>query len=201
MNTRRQYALFIQQINTLSPWKLCAITTAIAEQSWPNFALFAELSGFGEPGEVRHCLNMLWDHVAGQQSAKNFERLIERIENSTPDPKNFDMYGVQPALDTMVGINCALHCAMVPSEEEAASAMTLSLNTIGKFIKYSEEPGLKGTELNQYIEQHPLYLTQMDFIDELMEILKTQKQPSNKAMKMIKQFAKNDGCSQLGIGV
>ncbi len=201
MNTRRQYAFFIKQVNKLSPWQLCAVTTAIAEQSWPNFALFSEVSGFGMLNEARHCLNMLWDHVAGHQSSKNFESLVERLEDTTPNPDNFDMYGVQPALDSIVSINCALQCAMSPSEEETASAMTLSVNTVGKFIKYSEVEGLKGTELNQYIEQHPLYLSQLGFIDELIKVITATKKANNQTMKAIKQFAKNDNFSQLGISL
>lgn len=201
MNTRRQYALFIQQINQLSPWKLCALTTAMAEQGWPHFALFSQLSGYGEAQEVRHCLDLLWDHVAGVQSAKNFERLVERIEDNTPCPDDFTMYGVHPALDALVCIQCALQCAMMPSEEEAASAMTLSLNTIGKFIRYNEEPGLKGTELYQYIEQQPLYLAQLDFIDSLSDCIRREKRQNIDAMKRIRQLAQNDGYSHLGISL
>ena len=201
MNTRKQYALNIKQVNELPAWKLSAITTALAEQSWPNFALFADITEFGHTDDVRHCLNMLWDHVAGQQSAKNFERLIERLDDSTPSPDDYDMYGVQPALDTIVGIHCALQCAMTPSEEEAASIMTLSLSTVSKMIKYSEGDSLKGTELSQYIEQHPLYLSQQTFIDTLLEIVRKEKKQTIQAMRAIREFARNDGVSQLGISL
>ena len=201
MNTRKQYALFIKRISGLPDWKLCAITTSLAEQSWPNFALFAEIAEYEGGSEVRHCLNMLWDHVAGLQSSKNFDRLVERLDDNTPDPDNYTMYGVQPALDTIVGTHCALQCAMTASEEETASIMTLSLSTISKMVKYTEGDTLKGTELSQYIAKHPLYLAQQSFIDELLEMIKKEKKQNNATMKIISQFAQNEGVSQLGISL
>ena len=201
MNTHKQYALFRDRIESFSDWKLTAAATAVTERAWPNFALFSELAEFGDRSTVRHCLNMLWDNIAGHQSAKNFERLLEKIDDNTPNPDDYDMFGVQPALDTIVSINCAINCAMTPSSDEAASALTLSLSTIGKFIRYAEVPELNGTELAQYIEEHDLYKQHLDFLDDILSRLKNQKKQSPDFMKEIRAQAQNNGVSQLGISL
>ncbi len=201
LNTRLQYALFLKQIQNLKPWQLTTIATAITERAWPNFALFAEMTEFGEPAEVWHCLNMLWDNAAGLQHAKNFERLLERLDANTPDLNEFDMIGAQIALDVIVSLNCSVHCAMDTSDAEVASVMTLSLSTIGKFIKYSEADELKGTELTQYIEQHELYQMQMDFIEELVKTVRAQNRQTKEFARSLRQLAANDGISQLGISL
>ncbi|WP_066017059.1 DUF416 family protein [Endozoicomonas atrinae] len=201
MNTRKLYAQYSRQIELLSPWQLTTLATAVTERAWPNFALFAELAEFGQPDDVRHCLNMLWDFTAGLQSSKNFERLLERLDENTPIPEDFDMFGVQPALDFSVSLNCAINCAMKASIDEAASALTVSLSTIGKFIKYTEAAELKGTELTQYIEEHELFEFQLRFIHELIWMVSQQKKPSKEFTKELRLLSANDGVSQLGISL
>ena len=71
-------------IKPFKAWQLTAFATATAQRSLPNYGLFSEVTEFGDIAELNHTLNMLWDHVAGQQSAKNFERLLERLEEQTP---------------------------------------------------------------------------------------------------------------------
>lgn len=203
MNTRKQYALFLKQIHSLKPWQMTTLATAICERAWPNYALFAEIAQFGAPGEVRHCLNMLWDNAAGLQSAKNFERLLEKLDNNTPELDDFNMFGVHLAQDFIVGLNCSINCAMAidPPETEVASVLTLSLSTIGKFIKYAEAPDLKGIELTQYIEQHELYALQVAFINELINDLKKDPKQNKEFTRELRQVAANEGISQLGISM
>ncbi|KEI72715.1 DUF416 family protein [Endozoicomonas elysicola] len=201
MNTRKLYTQYYRQIESLSSWQLTALATATTEQAWPNFALFSELTEFGEPNEVRHCLNMLWDYTAGLQSSKNFERLLERLDENTPALEEFDMFGVQPALDFSVSLHCAINCAMKASVDDAASALTLSLSTIGKFIKYTEAAELKGTELTQYIEEHELFEVQLNFMSELISMVCQQKKQTKEFTREVRMFSANDGISQLGISL
>ena len=122
MNTRKQYAFFLKQIQSLKPWQMTALASAICERAWPNYALFADITEFGTPADVRHCLNMIWDNAAGLQSAKNFERLLEKLDANTPELDDFDMFGVHPALDFIVSLNCAVNCAMAIEPQDAEVA-------------------------------------------------------------------------------
>ena len=203
MNTRKQYAFFLKQIQSLKPWQMTALASAICERAWPNYALFADITEFGTPADVRHCLNMLWDNAAGLQSAKNFERLLEKLDANTPQLDDFDMFGVHPALDFIVSLNCAVNCGMAiePQDAEVASLLTLSLSTIGKFIKYAESPELKGTELTQYIEQHELYMIQMDFIEGLIQEVSDLPKQNKNIVRELKTLAANEGISHLGISM
>ncbi|MGI2026159.1 DUF416 family protein [Endozoicomonas acroporae] len=201
MNTRTLYAQYSRQIELLAPWQLATLATAVTERAWPNFALFLELAEFGHAADVRHCLNMLWDYTAGLQSSKNFERLLERLDENTPAPEDFDMFGVEPALDFSAGLNCAINCAMKASIDETASALTVSLSTIGKFIKYTEAQELRGTELAQYTEEHELFEVQRRFISELISMVCQQKKPSKEFTKELRLLSANDGVSQLGISL
>ena len=189
-----------RKLHNFRPWQQTAFATAMAQRSLPNFGLFAEVTGFGDLDELKHCLNMLWDHSAGLQSAKNFERLLERLEQQTPDIDDFDMYGVYPALDAIVSLTTAVHCAMQPSAEEALSNGRLSLSTIGRLLGQTEAQELRGTELSQYIDQHPLTLQHLDFIDEVCELL-AQGKPNQETRKKLRELALNSGVSELGISM
>ena len=182
------------------PWQITAFVTATAQRSLPNYALFSEVTGFGDVSELTHSLNMLWDFIAGQQSAKNFETLLERLEEQTPDVEQFDMYGVYPALDAIVALTTAVHCAIEPSLDDALSNATLSLSTIYRFLSHVEVTDLKGVELNQYIEQHPLTLQQLDFLEEVVSLIDRGK-PNAELKKALRLLASNEGISELGISI
>ncbi|CAM3663646.1 YjaG family protein [Parendozoicomonas haliclonae] len=182
------------------PWQLTAFCTATAQRSLPNYALFSDVTEFGDTAELTHTLNMLWDFIAGQQSAKNFERLLERLEEQTPDVQQFDMYGVYPALDAIVALTTAVHCAMEPSVDDATCNAKLTLSTIGRFISQIEVPELNGVELHQYIDEHPLMLQHLDFLDEAIRLLSTGK-PNAELKKALRTLAINDGTSELGISL
>ena len=199
MNTHQLFGKFHRQLDALSHWQLTAITAAVTERAWPNYALFCELAEFESANELRHSLNLVWDFTAGLQSAKNFERLLERLEDGTPAAEEYDMFGVQLALDFTASLHCTINCAMKSSVDEVASSLTLSLSTIGKFIKATEAEELHGTELSQYIENHELYEVQQLFIDELLRMVKAQKKASKQFTKELRAFAANEGVSQLGI--
>lgn len=201
LDSRANARQLSHQLKALKPWQQAAFAIAMAERGWPNFALFADIAEFGEPEEVRHCLNMLWDYVAGQQSTKNFERLLERLEEQTPDVEQYDMYGVYPALDAVVTITTAVQCAMQPTLEEAASTGALSLATIGRFIRFREAGELSGTELAQYIEEHELYEAQQAFISEVISCLETSPTQKPELKKTLKLLAANDNTSHLGINL
>ncbi len=189
-----------KRLCALKPWQRTAFATAIAQRSLPNYALFAEMTGFGDTSELSHCLNMLWDCAAGQQSPKNFERLLERLEEQTPDVAQFDMYGVYPALNVITALTTAIYSTMDPAEDDAWSNAQLSLSTISQFLAEIEAPELEGKELSLFIKQHPLNLQQLDFMEEALALLELAK--PNKEMKTaLRQLAMNDNVSELGIGM
>ena len=201
MNTQQLSAYYLGEIQQLAPWQLTALATAVTQRAWPNFALFAELTEFGNIAQVSHCLNMLWDYCSGAQSAKNFERLLENLDENTPAPEDFDMFGVQPALDFAVGLHCAINCAMKASADEVVSALIVSFSTIGKLIKYTEAPELRGTELVQYIAGHELYQVHQQFVTELVVMVSRQQKQAREFIRELQRFSANEGVSQLGISL
>ena len=201
LNYRRLYIQTLQRIDGLAPWQLATLATAVTERAWPNFALFCQITEYGQPDELRHALNMVWDYCSGLQSSKNFERYLELLDENTPSTDDFEMFGVEPALDFTTGLHCTLLCAMKSSPEETASALTVSLTTIGKLIEYTEADTLEGIELNDYIEQHELYQAQEAFIDYLIETMLQKPKQAKEFVREMKAVAMNNGVSQLGISV
>ena len=190
-----------KQLESLKPWQLAAFCTAQAERAWPNFALFSELTGFGEADDVRNTLDRLWEYTAGERSAKQLERLHEKLDHNTPNPDDYDVYGVHPALDMIVGITTALSCSITPNPDEAMSVGLLVQSTVGKFIKLSEVPELKGTELNQYIHDHPLSKEQDAFFEELFELFKQHPNTKPAVAKALRRLSENEATSNIGIAL
>lgn len=189
---------FLSQLNPLThPQQIC-FAAAIITRSMPNYQLFLELTQSGDTQLFRQALNLLWDFASGQQNQAALEKWLPQVEQHIPDREAFDMYGVHPATDAILSLSMAMHCALSPSTEEVDGIAQLALKTIGQFLKYSEATELKGIELQQYIEQHPLYLQQLDFYDELLATL-TKAKLTSPLIKEIRNLSRNDDISHLGV--
>ena len=205
MNLNSFTQTLTDKIKMLSSWKKLIFLTAIAQRSEPNWQLFAQLTinththkyTFG----LQPALDLLWQHPLTQISQKKLSDWLDKIETLTPDPAKYHIYGVYPALSAASEVQLALQYAISPSEEKIFQAIALNLNTISRFIKTTEAEQLSGTELFQYVIEHPLLLSYTFYAEELISQLQINQKAHPKLIKELRTLAYNDGFSQLGISV
>ncbi|WP_426414627.1 YjaG family protein [Aestuariirhabdus sp. LZHN29] len=186
-------------LDQLSHWQQIAFLAALGERSLPNYRLFSELCDSGDPAVLRQNLNLLWDCAAGLQSAKNFEKQLDLLEDNTPDPTRFDSYGVRPGLDCCVLLNAALSCAMKSNLDDCLSGSTLSLATVAEFLEFSGEIDANHPDANTLLREHPLYLQELGFQQALCQKLLTRSTPNKPLIQELRKLAANEGVSQIGI--
>ena len=75
--------------------KLFAI--ALCQRMYPNYQLFSEVCEFGDPQVLDTLLNLLWQSMYDQKLKLNIDLYLERLDINTPEPSDFDVYGVQVA--------------------------------------------------------------------------------------------------------
>ncbi|MCL6415341.1 YjaG family protein [Aestuariirhabdus sp. Z084] len=187
-------------LDQLNHWQQIAFLCALGEHSLPNYQLFSELCDSGDPAVLRQNLNLLWDCAAGIQSAKNFEKQVDLLEENTPNPTHFDSYGARPALDSCVLISAALSCAMKASLDDCQSASILSLATVAEFLEFS---GALETDSDQPapLQDQDLYQQEQAFQQLVCDRLLAHKTPTKAFIKQLRELAHNDGVSHIGISV
>lgn len=143
------------------PWRQLAVAAAVVARMQPNFALFCELSG--HPGNPVYAgqLGLVWDYAAGINTRIDFDRQQAKLEAITPDPAQWDMYGVWPALDATVALAALLSCCERFEPVEIATVFEVSRATIGGFLDARGE---------EYSGHHPLFVREADFIERILAV-------------------------------
>ncbi len=185
-----------QFFEQLAPWQQISFCLGLAERMYPNYALFSEGTGFGDTEVFRKVLDLFWEQLIVKGSKINFEILQEKFEPEIPDVENFDMYGVYPALDACVVVTCLFNLQLLKKPEgEAFNASQTSIATVASFIEATSEMELS----DDAVMEDELMQQELAFQQALLDTLDEQRSPD--FLKQVRKFAKNEGISNIGIGL
>ena len=188
------------ELETFEPWQLTAFSAAMTERMFPNFALFARLVEFGDAAKLRQILDGVWDSLTGRAGKMNFEVQQEAVEANMPDLEEYDMYGALPALDAVVALNATLSCILEKDVSAAVSIGQLSRECVASFLEVTEgDDQLSDEELVKLINTHELMLAEDDFREEVIERVRGQKHPNAEWVASLRELARNEGVSNIGI--
>jgi uncharacterized protein YjaG (DUF416 family) len=152
-----------KKLEAAEPWQQIAYGAALVGRMLPNYALFAELAQAGDKKAFQNILDLVWEYASGENQRIDFSRQQDKLEAITPDPAQFDMYGVWPALDAVVALASLLSACEHFDAQEIGSIGALSQATIVGFL---EARGVA----NQGSEQ-ALLLADMQFGEDVLQCL------------------------------
>ncbi|HEY5715923.1 MAG TPA: YjaG family protein [Psychromonas sp.] len=182
-----------EQLKNLQSWQQSVFCIALAQHSALHFHLFSEAIE-SEHGQTIDNLNQLFWEKMTQKGAKiNLTIQQDRFEEIIPDAREFDFYGVYPALDHCVILSCAFNSFLTDSKDEALNASQTSFATIASFIELQNDAEVDESTL---LEQ-PLIQSELSFQQILLEKLDNQRSPE--LIKSIRQFVIDFGMTNLGI--
>jgi len=184
-----------QQLTKLLPWQKVSFIASLAERCFPNYKLFSEACETGDAKQFRLSLDLFWESLTVKNSKINFTIQFDRFEPIIPNVDKFDVYGVYPALDACVTLNSAFNSLVGPDPDvnEAINASRVSIGTVASYLE-----ALAGEELeDEVIFADELMQEELEFQQAVLDLLTVQKSPES--MKTLRQFAKNDGISNIGI--
>jgi uncharacterized protein YjaG (DUF416 family) len=187
-----------QQVRELKDWQAVAYATTLVERMLPNYMLFCEVTEFSDGKQFRNTLNLLWEWLAIPKASINFNVQAERIEESTPEPNDFDHFGVYPALDVAMSLTAIISLIQQQDLQGAVVVSKLSQGSVEAFIDATKETD---DELsNQEIRQHPLMQWEIEFQQELLEEV-VSKASRQEKVKKLKTMACEEGISNIGIEI
>lgn len=190
---------FLKSVSQLQGWRECAFLLALAERSFPNYALFAEAVGLKTGAKMRQLLDLAWDSLQKGTHEAAVPQLLTKLEGLCPSVDDYDAYGVYPAFDFCQLLEQALLNRLNPTKHRATEASQLATKTVMDFVEISEGEGLDDNELISLFEHHPLLKDDKMFQRDLVLALKRQRVPREDFIAEVREQAANDGVSNLGI--
>lgn len=186
-------------LKQLNDWQLATFCAAVSERLFPNYALFSQVAEFGDAQVLRTALDKVWDRLSNRCGAVNFETQMEKVDAVIPEPDDFDMYGVYPALDTCVALITTLNQMVEASYQDARQISQLSLQGIETYLEVIADAELSDEDLVRFINTHPLIEIEQQFQDQLVEQLSRSAKVNIALLDSIRADANNDGVSNIGI--
>jgi uncharacterized protein YjaG (DUF416 family) len=175
----------------LTEWQKIAYGAALVERMYPNFALFSELVATDGQAVFRNILNLVWESVSGKNASIDFQKQLDKLEQITPDPEKFDMYGVWPALDAAVGLSSLLSCCVRFDAGEILSIAQLSEATIANYLQAVDDS-----------EDESLFQADQQYQQQLLQLLSDEADsPRGELLKTIKSLVAAWEVSNIGLSL
>lgn len=195
----KKLSLF-QEVRDLPPWRAVAFGCALLERMLPNYRLFCTTTEFTDSKVMDNLLQILWSWIIDPKTKINFDVQLEKLEEITPDPENFDHFGVYPALDCAMSMAALFNLMNKEDEQGAVVVCKLSQGSVEAFIDFTE-PDISDSEVrNQLVKQHPLMQWEIATQVEIIEYVKSHERGKT-MVKALRDLALREGVSNIGIEI
>jgi uncharacterized protein YjaG (DUF416 family) len=195
-------------LKPLSQWQQITFCAALLERMLPNYQLFSEGADFGEFKVLRNQLDLIWQWLDKNNKCKiNYGAQLNKLEEQTPNPELFDVFGVFPALDVCMAMMSLLQGMQDNDKqdiENVENVARLSQNSVSYFVEltlaqaYEQDDEIVIAESD--INEHPLTVWEQETQEELLTYL--IKAPENKATCVtVKAMVLEEGLSNIGIEI
>lgn len=196
---------FFKRLKTLSFSQQQLFATALCQRMYPNYQLFNEVSGFGDPKILDTILNLLWQSSYDHKLKFNIETHIEKLNTVTPEPKDFDIYGVYPAMDAAVALISVLSAIECKNEDDMINISKLSSSTVANYIEalYAEKltDNLSTNAIDDFVFNHDVMLEEKELQLSLLEIIEENAKINADFVKSLRKEIIESSVSNIGICV
>ncbi|MBE8167213.1 MAG: YjaG family protein [Shewanella sp.] len=192
---------FFKRLKALNIEQKELFAIALCQRMYPNYHLFSTVTEFGNPIVLDTTLNLLWQKQYDKKLKLNTDLYLDKIDAVTPEPENFDMYGVYPALDAAVALTQLLSALQSKVEEDITNISKLSSSTVANYIEATCEQEFDNeTQLDDYVFDHPAMVEEREVQSELLEVIESNKITSDMIKELRKEIV-SSGISNIGISI
>lgn len=179
-------------------WQQIAVGAAVVAKMYPNYALFCDLTNFANATKFDNILKLVWEYASGVNAKIDFEKQQLKLDLLTPDPQDFDMYGVWPALDAVTGLSSLLSACNKWDASEIAALLTLSTSTISSYLDL-----IADNDESINVEDHLLYQEHEQYVAHVISALKDDLSKSGReqTIKKLKSSSATIEHSNIGLSV
>jgi len=189
----------------LSHWQQVAFATALLERMLPNYQMFSENSEFGNYDLLRNQLDLVWQWLDKNNKIKiNINAQLNKLEEQTPDPEEFDSFGVFPALDVCMAMVSLWQLIQTngtdKDDEDINSISRLSQNSVNYYVELLLIEENNEDIQEDDVDKHPLIVWEKETQSELFDFLKIAAE-NKRSCQLAKEMVLSEGLSNLGIAI
>lgn len=186
---------FHQRLQALSLRQQQAFMAALCERMLPNYSLYVEMTGLGNPAGLRAILDLVWEQLAVREARIDFERQAEKLAELEP-PADDDSFGARRAVEVVVALSSLLDTLRGESPDAVLEVCRISKGGVRAYIELTEGE-VDASALAKLVREHPLMADENDFQDAVLEA--AEGQLDREALKALRQLGRNGGVSNLGL--
>jgi len=187
---------FFQRLQGLEPHRQQAFMAALCERLLPNYALYAQTAGHGNPAGLRAILDLVWERLAIAGARIDFERQAEKLAELAP-PEDDDSFGARRATEVVAALSALLDTLQGEAPEAVLEVSRASRGGVRAFIELTEGEE-DGERLAALVREHPLMADENDFQDAVLEAVEAGPLDRD-ALKALRRLGRNEGVSNLGL--
>ncbi|RTE86520.1 MULTISPECIES: YjaG family protein [Gammaproteobacteria] len=193
-----QKTLF-QRIRKLEPAQQAVLAAYLCERLLPNYNLFSEHVGFGDPKILRGLLNLVWDKISVNKGG-DWERWQEKLEAVTPSDNDFDMLGVYPAIATCTALSCLAQGIADKESAPFLDVAKISQGSVSHYLELGEFADVDDPKKRyECIEEHELMAYEMATQEAMVEFLESSANVDKALVSDVRKIAREEGHSNLGL--
>ncbi|PKF61774.1 DUF416 domain-containing protein [Psychromonas sp. psych-6C06] len=184
-----------EPLKNLLGWQQSVFCMALSEHTLLHFHLFCDAVETDLGEEIDKLNDLFWEKMTVKGAKINFTTQQEHFDTIIPDSRDYDFYGVYPAIEHCVILSCAFNSFLIKSKEEALNASQTSFSTIASFIELQS-----GEEIeDEALQSHPLFTEELKFQTHLLKMLDAERSPE--LIKSVKTYVQEYGVTNLGIAL
>lgn len=168
---------------------LLAYGAGLVARMYPNYVLFAELTETEDQLVFNNILNLVWETISGKNQRIAFDKQQDKLETITPDPEDFDLYGVWPALDATVALGSLLSACERWDPDEIDAIELVSLSTIGQYLDVVAENS----------DDNRLYDAEQQYVEALCSVIEENRRDRGKLVAAVKGLVREFIVSNIGL--
>lgn len=192
---------FFKRVKALNFEQKKVFAIALCQRMLPNYQLFSEVCEFGDPQVLDTALSLLWQSVYDNKLKLNIDIYLERLELNTPDPADFDVYGVYPAMDASTALIALLSAIQGKVEEDIVNISKLSSSTVANYIEAISDvdADLDEDAFDDYIFNHEVMVEEKDLQNTLLQLIEDTPKLNADFIKSLRNEIVQAGVSNIGI--
>ena len=194
---------FFKRLKALSLPQKQLFATALCQRMLPNYQLFSEVCEFGEPKVLSTVLDLLWQSQYDRKLKFNYDIHLQRLDENTPEPADFEAYGVYPAMDAAVALSTLLGGIQAKIEEDITNVSKLSSSTVANYIEAISVEELENVmnedAVEEFVFNHAVMQEEKYLQGVLLDVIEENSKITPEFIKELRKEIVDAGVSNIGI--
>lgn len=186
---------FHQRLQALEPRRQQAFMAALCARLLPNYALYAQTAGRGNPQALRAILDLVWERLSVKEAKIDFALQAEKLAELTPDEQD-DSFGARRAAEAVAALSALLDTLQGDAPEAVLEVSRASRSGVRAFIELTEGEE-DARRLAALVREHPLMADENDFQDAVLEA--AEGPLGREELRALRRLGRNEGVSNLGL--